>query len=871
MSATMPTNLEFVTALFGDDAPWAHVTYFPYDPNAIPEGRHLASWKGDYFSRYSFGKNTNQYFTISNFYSDDQGVARRRKALFRHTPVIVLDDVKEKLSMEEVSKLPLPSWILETSKGSEQWGYILDTPCTTRSRVENLLDGLVANGLAPEGKDPGMKGVTRYVRMPDGVNTKSSKLVDGQPFKCQITLWSPDHKVSIESLALPFEVDLDAVRRESRTDGAAEVSDHPLLDLPDLIHVKEVRSAGRFDITCPWVDEHTGADDSGSAIFTNDDGSMGFKCHHGACQERTGRDLLKLLEGLNPGFGVQFANWKVMRSFQAIVGSEVSFNSPEIAPPPPPPEISFNSPATVPEVSFLAPPATTAPVADSGVDQMIGALGREIPGSAAARNMAQQILKVVDDLPQIDKLHIHNQICDVMTWSKTDFKDIIRDLREQWYAQAKKDSSFYDEVFYIKEQNQFYDWKSRIFFTVEAFQNSFSHEDAEAKKVALTDGRVKKVDKIDYAPKKPRIFIENNLTYGNTYYDDETRGVMGDAARWLGHWDAMGWGSHQEHMLKWMAYTILHPENKINHMLLLGSGEGCGKDFLLYPLIKAMGDNAEVISGEVLIEGFNEYLLSTKYLHINETELGDRKEAIAISNKLKPLATAPPETLRMNPKGTKAINVRNIVNATMTTNSQMPLRLNGMSRRYYAAWSDLNTRDEYDNPTPEWSRYWDDRWDWMKAGGADICIWHLRNCVDISDFNPAAAPPMTEFLREICEASKSTAQQSVEAFVRGRLGAFRSDLVSSSDAAGTLKNGELFASDLIYCDTKIFTPVKVGLLFKEMNGCVKLRAKKGISEVRCWAIRDVEKYKAMSASQLYDEYERQTQIARTAAPLTMVK
>ena len=85
----------------------------------------------------------------------------------------MLDDVKEKLNLEEVNRLPAPSWV-ETSKGSEQWGYILTEPCTERHQVENLLDGLVANGLAPDGRDPGMKGVTRYVRLPDGYNTKSN-------------------------------------------------------------------------------------------------------------------------------------------------------------------------------------------------------------------------------------------------------------------------------------------------------------------------------------------------------------------------------------------------------------------------------------------------------------------------------------------------------------------------------------------------------------------------------------------------------------------------------------------------------------------------------------------------------------------------
>jgi len=131
----MTTNHEFLNALFGADAPWTHVTDFPYSPLEIPKDQHLIAWKGDYSSRYNLTPGYNQYFTISNFYCDDQGQARRRKVLFRHTPVIVLDDVKEKLSLDEVSKLPRPSWILETSPGSEQWGYILTLPCTNRPKV----------------------------------------------------------------------------------------------------------------------------------------------------------------------------------------------------------------------------------------------------------------------------------------------------------------------------------------------------------------------------------------------------------------------------------------------------------------------------------------------------------------------------------------------------------------------------------------------------------------------------------------------------------------------------------------------------------------------------------------------------------------
>ena len=53
MTLSTPSNEEFLTALFGADAPWVHVTDFNYDPNNIPDDRHLHAWKGDFFSRYN--------------------------------------------------------------------------------------------------------------------------------------------------------------------------------------------------------------------------------------------------------------------------------------------------------------------------------------------------------------------------------------------------------------------------------------------------------------------------------------------------------------------------------------------------------------------------------------------------------------------------------------------------------------------------------------------------------------------------------------------------------------------------------------------------------------------------------------------------
>lgn len=872
---SMVTNNEFLTALFGVDAPWVHVTDFPHDPGNIPKDQHLTAWKGDYFSRYSMQPGSNQYFTISNFYCDEHQQARRRKALYRHTPVVVLDDVKEKLSMVEVSKLPRPAWILETSNGSEQWGYILNTPCTEREKVENLLDGLVANGLAPGGKDPGMKGVTRYVRLPEGSNNKASKLVNGLPFKCQMTLWEPFNRVTIEQLAQPFAVDLNAVRRESRTDGASAVSDHPLINIPEILHIKEVRSNGRFDILCPWVSEHTGADDSGSAVFTNSDGSIGFKCHHGNCQDKTGRDLLHFIEGHSHGFTAHLKNWQILREFQSV--SEPSFMQPPLRVEP----ISFMHPAEkIEEVSFMHPVKTIAPTpvevvsfldpkpivnVPDALQTLCDALRREHPSSPEARNISAGILKHTDTLPKLEQLPWHTQVCDIMMWGKGDFKEILKDLRKQWYGERVTDADFYNNVVYVKDLNQFYDYKSRIFFSTNGFQNSFSHEDTDVCKTALQDSMVKKVDKLDYAPKQPRIFIENSITYGNTWSDvDQPKGIQGEVARWYDHFDALGWGENRKHLIQWMAHTIRHPDIKINHMIILGSGEGCGKDYLLYPLAKAMGENYEVISGEELCGDFNDYFLATKYLHINEAELGTRNEATALSNKLKPLAAAPPDKLRVNQKGIKPIKVRNIINASMTTNSTLPVSLSGVaSRRFYAVWSDLNPRDRNDDMLPEWLVYWEDRWNWMKADGWKNVIHHLMYEVDLSDFNPSEPPKITEFLREMKNASKPLLQQTFEAFTLKRHGLFKSDLLTATDIADVIKTGSIFAPGDTYGSCDNLTPVKVGMMLKTCNDYKRLVTYSLGDKIVLWVLRNDARYQSMTPIELYKEYDEQVRAARS--------
>ena len=846
----MISNQEFLQTIFSDDSIWAHVTSFYDDPMAIPENDRGRCWGGNYFSRINLLPMSNQYFTISTFFADDTGKARRRKALFRATHVIVADDVREKLDVIQVEKLPPPSYKLQTSPGSEQWGWILDQACQDRLMVENLLDGLVEKGLSPDGKDPGMKGVTRYVRLPEGVNTKASKLVNGIPQQCIMLEWSPWQRVSIQSLANTFGINLNAQRRETKDDGATEINDHPIVDIPDTIHIKSVRSAGRYDITCPWVNDHTGMADDGAAIFTNNDGSIGFKCHHGNCEHRTGKDLLEFIERNEPGFGERLKQWQIMREFQK--------------------KPVFNFMRTSPAQSFnFMGQSTPDPTAVADYNELIAELRTMPYSSPEATTQAYMVLKGVDTLDHGTRLAYWDQIRDHMQWSKQDLNIIVNQQREHWYKKTINDD-FYKNFVYVSEQNQFYNPWKRLWLSPEAFQNTHGHLDETARSEALICGRVEKVDRFDYAPGMPQIYTEGNVKFVNGWSDDIEKGIPGEVAWWLNHFDILGWSEHRGHILKWMAFTLRRPELKINHILLLGGGEGNGKDFLLYPLSRAMGQNSTIVSGEELLRDFNDYTLTTKYLHVNETELGDRREADAIANRLKPLAACPPYTLRCNQKGIRPIAVRNVVNVSMTTNGALPIRVKGDSRRFYPVWTELSIRGYDGQVTPEWKKYWIDRWTWIRdQDGWKACVYYLMNCVDISDFDPGTAPPVTDFLRDMQEASEDPVVTAIKEFTKLQLSYFKSDLLTAKDIHDSLKTIGMnnLGIDLKYVPSQH----TIGKIMKQNGLGRSMRARKGRSEIRLWSVRNFEFYAHMPGTDVYDEYHRTMNNIKTTAGLQVAK
>lgn len=310
----------FLRHIFGADYGEAWVTSFKHDPaSSSADGRIQAiAWGGAPYeaNRERVQPDANNYLCISTFRVGDDGRARRRSAMHKKTYALMIDDVGEKVPLDRIAIQP--TFKVQTSPKSVQYWYVLAEPVTDGARIRATIDNLITAGLMADNKDPGMRGVNRYGRLPFGVNMKVKyKRADGSYPKVKL-VESPrwEHRPTLEMFAEAFGISCEPVSSqiESRPPlpEEAEKFNTALVEaLKDADLYKEDRGRGKHEITCPWVHEHTGGADNGAAVFEagyidTSTGEVydlgGFKCHHAHGEEVHLKDVLTLLR--NKGLDV---------------------------------------------------------------------------------------------------------------------------------------------------------------------------------------------------------------------------------------------------------------------------------------------------------------------------------------------------------------------------------------------------------------------------------------------------------------------------------------------------------------------------------------------------------------------------------------
>jgi hypothetical protein len=268
------------------------------------------------------------------------------------------------------------------------------------------------------------------------------------------------------------------------------------------------------------------------------------------------------------------------------------------------------------------------------------------------------------------------------------------------------------------------------------------------------------VEQMTWAPGLPMI-IENRLIANGGWI--ERQGVscfnlyraptikLGDAGKagpWLRHVRKI-YPDDADHIIKWFASRVQHPEVKINHALVLGSNDhGIGKDTLIEPVKRTIGAwNFDEVSPQMIMGEFTGFLRNV-ILRINEArDLGDVNR-YQFYDHMKAYTAAPPDVLRVNEKHLREYSVLNCVGVVITTNYKTNgIYLPAEDRRHYVAWSE-SVKEDFDDA------YWRKLWGWYDSGGDRHVAAYLTS-LDISDFDPKAPPPKTAAFWAIVDANQA--------------------------------------------------------------------------------------------------------------------
>jgi hypothetical protein len=598
---------------------------------------------------------------------------------------MMLDDV----GTDKVPKTPplAPTWIMETSPGSFQWGYAFkDQP--PKAAFIAAIKAIAAAGYT----DPGAVNAVRKFRVPGSVNLKPGR----DNFASQLVEFHPEREFTLDGICealgvVPDEADTAAHTPLRLTDTGSDpvlkwLSEHGMV-------LSRANAAGWVGIVCPNKDAHSdGSIDAGYRPL-----DRSFCCHHGHCEDLS---------------SAAFLEW---------VGAQGG------------------------------PLARQGLRDDLLADQMRQMQEKLTPSAFFTDDTAAVIAEV-------------------------ERKELGRLERADWYKRFA----------YVQSEDSYFDLAERREVTRSAFNALYRHIHC----ISVNGGRrieasvcfdenrqalgAASVAGVTYAAGENVLVAYGGDPLANRWRDARPAvSGGGDPTKWLDHCRTMVPDADLlEHLWDVMAFKLQNPAIKVNHAVLHGGDEGCGKDSMWAPFIWSVCGphmlNRGLVDNESLSSQFD-YHLESEILLINELREPDAGARRVLANRLKPIIAAPPETLPINRKHHHPYSMANRLFVLAFSNDPVPLSLPSQDRRWCCVWSYAPRMD----PDAGWAL-----WQWFKSGGFEACAAWLY-ARDVRAFNPGAAPPWTDFKANLVEHGMSIAEGYLLTLIQTRAGEFAAGVISS--------------------------------------------------------------------------------------------
>jgi hypothetical protein len=388
----------------------------------------------------------------------------------------------------------------------------------------------------------------------------------------------------------------------------------------------------------------------------------------------------------------------------------------------------------------------------------------------------------------------------------------------------------------LKDQDKLYDFVTGNLLKIEAVNHAYAHihRRPQAGTALLQHPNLIRADSMIYLPGRARVVTWKDAQVINLWKEQVTIiPEEGDCTPWLKH---VAWlvpnKKDREHMLDWLAFMVQHQDQKINHALLIGGPQRIGKDTLLDPIKRYLGNyNVNEPSAEELKEQFTDYLHHTKLVVFQECQNFDK---LNVENKLKPMLAAPPDTLRVRLFGAGFYKTPNLVQCVFMSNHRNALKISKGDGRYFTIWCDVQ---------PKPTKYYVDLYAFLeKEQGHEIVMqWLLDR--DVTGFNPAMLPPSNEYKELITDMSGTDLEILINERLVNREPPFHDDIIKVSDlfAAGGWEGVTM----------KRFTTALDSL------GCVPKKVRESYDKRMThslWAIHDHEKWAKASPKDWLDKF-----------------
>jgi hypothetical protein len=193
--------------------------------------------------------------------------------------VMMLDDIGTK------SKTPplAPTWIMETSEGSFQWGYAFsDQP--TKAEFSAAIRAIADAGYT----DPGACNPVRNFRLPSSVNLKP----DRNKFESRLVEFHPDREYTLDDICAALEV--TPVEADSLTLRPIRLSDDGADDVMAWLSeqgliLSRPNGEGWAGVICPNSAEHSDGNPEGRYMPSN----RAYCCLHSHCVDFDSRMFLQ--------------------------------------------------------------------------------------------------------------------------------------------------------------------------------------------------------------------------------------------------------------------------------------------------------------------------------------------------------------------------------------------------------------------------------------------------------------------------------------------------------------------------------------------------------------------------------------------------